>query len=291
MSKPLKPLFMWAGGKTRLIPKYEPFMPDLKALEHYAEPFLGGGAMFAHVGGAHPGIHATLGEIKPELTGLYNMIRTQPGELLEAIQPMELEWARLKTKEARKPYFYALREKYWSMPWGTPETVATLYFLMKTGFNGIWQTCQGSNGRFATPVGLANQTKPVVDADLVRQWARAMSNTEVIAQSYEHTQIADGAFVYCDPPYRSSFTNYSGDFDDTAQAELVKWCRKQARDHRALVWLANRDAGDGFFQSLAHDAVIHQIPVIYTAGRRKKTDDGFEAKPATELLMIWDGRQ
>lgn len=281
---------MWAGGKTRLIPKYAPFMPDLTALNHYAEPFLGGGAMFAHVGGSHPGISATLGEIKPELCGLYRIVKEHPEELISALEPLEAKWAELATKEVRKPWFYDLRKAYWSMPEGTVETVATLYFLMKTGFNGIWQTNQSSNGRFATPVGLANQTKPVTDPALIRQWSKAMSHTDVMEQSYEHTEVRDGAFVFCDPPYRDSFTNYSGDFDDNAQASLVGWCREQAEKHGALVWLANRDAGDGFFHDLAGDAAIHQIPVVYTAGRRKKTDDGFEAKPATELLIIWDGR-
>jgi hypothetical protein len=31
--------------------------------------------------------------------------------------------------------------------------------------------------------------------------------------------------------------------------------------------------------------LVDKFPVTYTAGRRKKTDEGFEAKPATELLI------
>lgn len=57
------------------------------------------------------------------------------------------------------------------------------------------------------------------------------------------------------------------------------------------MWLANRDAGDGFFETHAPDAQAYKIPVVYTAGRRKKTQDGrFEAKAATEVLLVWDGR-
>jgi len=31
---------------------------------------------------------------------------------------------------------------------------------------------------------------------------------------------------------------------------------------------------------------MHKFPVTYTAGRRKKVDDGFEAKKATEILLV-----
>ena len=40
----------------------------------------------------------------------------------------------------------------------------------------------------------------------------------------------------------------------------------------------------------AGDAGRTVIPVVYTAGRRKRTEDGHEAKPATEVLLVWDGR-
>ena len=40
----MKPLFMWAGGKKKLLKKYEPHLPQ--DFDTYVEPFLGGGAMF-----------------------------------------------------------------------------------------------------------------------------------------------------------------------------------------------------------------------------------------------------
>ena len=43
---------MWAGGKSKMLEKYEPYLP--KTFKGYCEPFLGGGAMFiwAYKGGA-----------------------------------------------------------------------------------------------------------------------------------------------------------------------------------------------------------------------------------------------
>lgn len=286
----LPPLFMWAGGKRRLLPKYAPFFPDLAQVPAYVEPFLGGGAVFAYVAAHQPGVHAVLGERMPELAGLYQAVKTDPEGLLAAVEPYEVEWAARASKEQRKEYYYQLRRAYWALPLERVETMGLLYFLMKTGFNGIWQTCKESKGRFGTPVGLANQKGRVIDPALVRQWSAALEHTDVLAQSYEKTQVPQGAFVYCDPPYRDSFTSYGSAFEDQAQIQLIEWCRRQAQEKQAVVWLANRDAGDGFFEAHASDAVCHRIPVTYTAGRRKKTEDGFEAKPAIEVLLIWDGR-
>jgi len=39
-----KPFVRWVGGKSRLLPRIMPFVPD--PIENYFEPFLGGGAVF-----------------------------------------------------------------------------------------------------------------------------------------------------------------------------------------------------------------------------------------------------
>ncbi len=97
----------------------------------------------------------------------------------------------------------------------------------------------------------------------------------------------ENAFIFCDPPYRDSFTSYGTNFDDNAQIRLIAWCRRMHQMSGATVWMSNRDAGDDFFERHAPDARIHRFPVTYTAGRRKRTKTGFEAKPAIEMLLIW----
>ena len=56
MVKINKPLFMWAGGKTRMIKRYtasgllpEPSSLFNTSIDNYVEPFFGGGAMFLHI--------------------------------------------------------------------------------------------------------------------------------------------------------------------------------------------------------------------------------------------------
>jgi DNA adenine methylase len=90
--------------------------------------------------------------------------------------------------------------------------------------------------------------------------------------------------IYVDPPYRGSFTNYGTGFDDNAQKRLVKACEvwKQAGNN---VFLSNREMSDNFFEQLLPNSTFHKFHITYTAGRRKKTKVGFEAKPAIEILI------
>lgn len=294
------PLFMWAGGKRRLLKSYMPLLEKAGRFSSYVEPFAGGAALFDHLQTARlqnqdEPIKSVLGDTNAELMGLFEAVKTQPKELLDAISPYEAAWAD-QDKSARKVLFYQLRQKYWDAPRSTSteklQATALLYFLMKTAFNGIWQTCKGSNGLFGTPAGLLNQKGPVISAETVYRWSRMLSHTVLHVGTYQRIPIQNGAFIYCDPPYRDSFTNYSSGWNDDDLVSLIEWCRQQARDKKSLVWLANRltEPDDGFFDRWAADATCLVIPVIYTAGRRKLTEDGHEAKPAKEVLLCWDGR-
>ena len=44
----MKPLFMWAGGKSKMMKHYVPFM-NFEKVDTYSEPFFGGGAMLIKI--------------------------------------------------------------------------------------------------------------------------------------------------------------------------------------------------------------------------------------------------
>ena len=277
-------LFMWAGGKSRMISHYAPLLPGVFAGRPYVEPFAGGAALFGHLSRQGP-VRAHLSDINREIVDLYRLVRDDPGLLIERMGERESEWLPLDIPD-RKALYYRWREEYWSLEEG-PEATALLYFLMKTGFNGIWQTCKASKGRYGTPVGLARQKDAVFDRDVVSSWSARLAGTEIRCGSYDGIGIDAPSFIFCDPPYRDSFADYGSAFDDAAQLRLVEWCRAQHERTGSTVWLCNRDSGDGFFETHAPDAVIRRFPITYTAGRRKRTGDGFAAKKATELLLTW----
>jgi len=267
-----------------MIPHYAPLLSDeIRALP-YIEAFAGGAAMFQHLSGGAP-LVATVSDINRELIDLYRMVKSDADQLISKMCALEAEWMPLE-RDARKALYYDLRERYWQVPEG-PEATALLYFLMRTGFNGIWQTCKASKGRYGTPVGLANQKVSVFDPGTVKRWQAMLSDTRLLCTGYAGLQIDQPSFIYCDPPYRDSFTSYGADFGDDAQLALIDWCRSQHHRTGSTVWLCNRDAGDGFFEDHAPDARLHRFPITYTAGRRRRTESGFSAKPATELLLTW----
>lgn len=282
-------LFQWAGGKTKMLPRYAPLLPQ-QAPHAYVEPFAGGAALFAHLcaSGRRPGT-VLLGDTNGELMGLYRAIGEDLEAFLEAARDHDALWAGLDA-DARRSTYYAWRARYWGLDAAQAASTqgsALLYALMRTSFNGIWQTCAASRGRFGTPVGLVDKQGGFLQEHALAAWSQALQGVHLHTGSFEGLTVPQGAFVYCDPPYRDSFTRYSTGFYDADQATLVAWCRRQHRAQGATVWLANREAGDGFFEDVASDAAFHRFPIIYTAGRRKKTDDGYKAKPATELLLVW----
>jgi DNA adenine methylase len=161
---------------------------------------------------------------------------------------------------------------------------------MRTGFNGIWQTCEDSNGLFATPAGLLNQKSlsQIIDAENIKRWSAALRTTQLHTGSYiDMTLPSHSSLIYLDPPYRGSFTSYGTGFSDADQAVLAAWYRDRVNEgHKVL--LANRCVDDdGFFEDLIGDiASFHYFDVTYTAGRRKLVDTNYEAKAAREFIAI-----
>lgn len=283
---PISPLYMWAGGKTKLLKAYDPLLPNLSSYTTYVEPFFGGGALYCDLSNRFPHLSSVVNDINPELVGLLRAIRDDE-EFLGNLTPLVDAYLTLPSeKTVRKTWYYEQRRTYWADP--TPER---LYLLMRLGFNGIWQTCKESNGLFGTPAGLLNQVRreQIVKAGLIEAWREHLSNAAITSGDYSAMEfpLGDSTFVYCDPPYRDSFTTYGVAFDDGEQERLVQWLHYLV-DQGCTVAMSNRTVeGESFFEDLMGDAfTFHYIPVTYTAGRRKRVEGGFEAKPAVEFLAV-----
>ncbi len=280
-----KPLFIWAGGKNKMLKHYKPHMP--KTVDKYFEPFFGGGAMFIHVFNNYKPDEMVINDINTDIVRIYKTIKSDCDSFLKILDNLSQQYLPLN-KENRKEFYYSLRHEhaYDYLKWDTTEEAATLYFLMKTGFNGIFQVNINTNNRFGTPSGLLNQKDKVYDKDVVLWWNKALQKTTILSGDWKETtslvkDIPD-TFVFLDPPYRGSFTSYGQTFDDNDQKDLVEFAKKF---EHTRVFLCNRDIDDNFYENILEDLLINKYPVTYTAGRRKKTEDGFEAKKATEVLI------
>ena len=284
----MKPLFTWAGGKNKMLKKYAPYLP--KTFDRYIEPFLGAGAMFVWAYKQNPDAKFVLNDTNESIMQIYQAIKHDVNNFILYVEQLQDQYIPL-AKVDRKKFYYEIRHEhaYDYESWHKTKEAATLYFLMKTGFNGIWQINKNCNNRYGTPAGLLTQKSVVFNKDNVKEWHKALQRCKLMVGDYNQTlRLANNdSFVFLDPPYRGSFTQYGVDFNDAIQVEVVSYLRK-AVSQGSYVLFSNRDIGDNFFvDQLEENMTIANFDVTYTAGRRKKIDDNtFHAKKAKEILII-----
>lgn len=281
---------MWAGGKSKMMKHYKPHLP--KTFDTYIEPFFGGGATFIEAQSINPNAKFVINDVNTDIIAIYKAIKSDCDKFIEKMDELSHQYLPL-SKVERKSFFYDLRKEHAFdyQKWSKTEEAAVLYFLMKTGFNGIWQINKNTNNRFGTPCGLLNEKTSVYDKENVKQWHKVLQNTEILCGDYSNCleYVTPNTWLFMDPPYRGGFTKYATDFDDNKQLEVVDFAHS-AYQKGAQSWLTNRDLDDSFFEVYIEENKygmdIHRFDVTYTAGRRKKTEEGFEAKKAKELLII-----
>ncbi|MFM7853551.1 MAG: DNA adenine methylase, partial [Flammeovirgaceae bacterium] len=118
-----------------------------------------------------------------------------------------------------------------------------------------------------------NQKTQVYNRDVILWWHNALQNATITSKDWYDSVTDDShAFFFFDPPYRDSFADYGNSFNDESLLKLIDFCDRQSK-----VFLANR-ADDNWFDDKCKSLNSHYFDITYTAGRRKKTEDGYEAK-------------
>jgi DNA adenine methylase len=287
----MKPLYIWAGGKNKMIPKYKESPSIPKDFDTFVEPFFGGGAMTIWVYKNCPNVKRfIINDNKPELISIYKAIKTDLDPFLKRMDDLSAQYLPLEKKD-RKDFYYDLRKKYAvdhsTQGWSVTEEAATLYFLMKTAFNGIWQSTIEAKGRFCTPSGLLNHKDEVYDKDNVIEWHEFLQLADLYCGDWKPASDAatDKTFFFYDPPYLESFTQYGGSFDEKAHIALIDYCKKQDAAGNLVFYCNRNDDNDAFFAKHRGQLEYKLYDVTYTAGRRAKTEDGHEAKAAQEILL------
>ena len=277
--KAIKPLFMWAGGKNKMIKNYLAHMPE--KVSEYSEPFFGGGAMYIYIQQNFAPEKCYINDSNEGIIEIYRSIKNNAEGFIEILKKYDKKYIPL-SKEDRKKLYYEVRleHAYDYQKWSKLEESAALYFLMKTGFNGLWQINQNTNNRYGTPSGLLEQKETCFDYDNILEWNKLLQNTEIFCGDWKGCPYGD--FTFFDPPYRDSFTKYGTGWGDKESEELIDL----SRNKEGLVFICNRDDGTQWINDRSENYSIKTFPIVYTAGRRKKTDDGFKAKAAIEVLMI-----
>jgi len=290
-----RPFLKWAGGKSQLLPAILERLPGrVRSGEctRYVEPFVGGGAVFFHLTGAHHFEESHIVDANDELILAYRVIQRDVEALIDRLMAIRDEYLPL-AEEERKAYYYRVREAFnrdrEGMDFdryrrGWVRRAAQLVFLNRTCFNGLFRV--NADGGFNVPFG--RQKNPaIVNADLLRADAAALEKTGIHRGDFTAAErfIDDRTFVYFDPPYRplsttSSFTAYARcGFTDADQHRLAAFFRDCHRKG-ACCMLSNSDPGDHFFDTLYAGFTIERVPA-----RRMINSNGAGRGEINEIIV------
>lgn len=183
-----KPFLKWAGGKGQLIEQLVRLFPlelHLGKIKKYAEPFIGGGALYFYVAQTFPQIKRFfISDANQELVLAYKTIQKDVESLITFLEKLEKKYHALDGS-AQKKFFYDQRKKFneklltvnfaeFQANW--IERTAEIIFLNRTCFNGLFRV--NSKGEFNVPFGDYKNPK-ICDADNLRSVSNLLQKTEI----------------------------------------------------------------------------------------------------------------
>lgn len=271
--KVAKPFLKWAGGKSQLLKEIEQYYPFAnKHIKKYAEPFIGGGAVFFDILNKYDLEEVYISDINTELINTYIIIRDRIDDLIEMLYTIQNAFLSLDT-DNRKSYYIQKREHFNSLKVNENENIniekATLMiFLNKTCFNGLFRV--NKKGLFNVPMG--SYKNPIIcDENNLRAVSEKLQKIIIVCADYKNSAdfIDKNTFAYFDPPYRpiastSSFTEYNkNSFNDKQQIGLAKFIDNMNKKDAKLV-ISNSDPKnlnieDNFFDDIYSSYKIKRI--------------------------------
>jgi DNA adenine methylase len=295
-----RPFLKWAGGKGQLLGQIGQHLPtDLQEgkLTKYAEPFIGGGAVFFLIANDFDVREFFISDMNEDLILAYRTIQQQVESLIEQLDEIQRQYIGLNP-DRRKRYFYEARRLFnqnrvridrSSPSQDAALNVARLIFLNRTCFNGLYRV--NLSGDFNVPYG--NYRNPrICDAANLLSVSGSFQNAEIHYGDFTACKrfVDEQTFVYLDPPYRpisrtASFNSfYKNPFDDNEQRRLALFYQKLGSAGAKLM-LSNSDPQnenlqDTFFEELYAGFSIHKV-----LANRRINSNGAKRGPITELLI------
>lgn len=212
---PCKPFVRWVGSKQQLLPVLREWLP--KRFSIYAEPFVGGGALFF----ATQPRHATLSDMNLCLVRTYRAIQSDVDGVIATLRTYADAFTRHGAEAER--LYYHLRNNVSPDAMTDTELAAWFICLNKTNFNGLYRV--NASGKMNVPYG--HRKNPLIcDEVTLRACSAALERVTIIHKDFRETNLPSGSVVYFDPPYApmsttSDFTSYTtGGFGPQDQKDL-----------------------------------------------------------------------
>lgn len=277
---PTKPFIRWVGGKSRLLPRILPHVPD--SIRDYYEPFLGGGAVFLACAARVSG-RSHLADLNEHLVASWIAVRDHPLEL----RPL-LDWYLANDS---KEFYYEVRAE---TPCGLVNKAARFLYLNGVSWNHLWRE-NSRTGAMNAPWG-DRRFKGIDDATMNTMGAVLDGARIVVADFRELLRDAKcGDFVYLDPPYLPVFTSPDLEKEPTAKfnkytaktfemsdlIELAEICTDLSR--RGVRWvMSNRDTDS--VRALFPDSKIVQFTTHRSLAAQSRRE--VEAHLSPEAIII-----
>ena len=181
----LKPFIKWAGGKGQLVDEIEKMIPDGgdRDLAKYAEPMVGGGALFFSVLSRYNFKEFYISDINAELINAYTAVKKNIEELIVRLKDMEMAFLPLDDN-GRKYFYYNVRDKFNTVILNdatSAEKAAYFIFLNRTCFNGLYRV--NRKGLFNVPMG-SYKNPTICDEENLRNIHNALQNVTIVCGDY-----------------------------------------------------------------------------------------------------------
>lgn len=257
------PILKWVGGKGRLLPHLVPLFDGQSKV---VEPFFGGGALSFRLSAARPGLQVVANDLLHPVIGIYEAVRDDVEVFIAAVQEFAEPYLACVGKDARRAFYYDVRERYMV---GALDGPAPLFFLLWCAYSGLYRTGKTYPGRFNTPHGFGQEKSDFFHVNRLRSAAVAMAAWQFTSTDFADTlaHVDADTLVFLDPPYRQTYTGYTGvGFDEADQLRVVDLF-KAAHAAGARVVYTNKDLGDGFYEEHFAGFTLARVPIRYQVNR------------------------
>ena len=228
--------FFYVGDKYNLLPEIIEYFP--KKINNFIEPFTGGGSVFMNV----KADRYLLNDIDKNMINLHQfLIKSSKNKkeffddvlkiinkyglsksYLQDIVPSDLKskWKKTYYSHFNKIAYGKLKEDYNS---SEKKSLIKLYLLLIYGFNRMLRF--NLNGKFNLPVGNVDFNNNVVNA--LNDYFSFVQDKDILWNNIDFKDFLNNIsykkddFVYLDPPYLISFSEYNKLWNEKTERELL----------------------------------------------------------------------
>lgn len=266
----MKPLLRYVGGKTQLLNVFKGVFPA--SCDTWFEPFVGSMAVTLFA----------IKELKPKriVVADANALLIQFYLVLQSTVENFISELTIPGKYVNEEKtYYEMRERFNAVDDAESiEKAVLFYYLNKTCFNGLYRV--NRSGKFNVPYGKRKTVS--MSPAVLREFSDYIKHVEFTCCPFQQffqvhaPEFTQDDFIYCDPPYDGTFTNYqSTGFTNDVQKELESICA----GYKTKIMLSNSNTD--FIKDLYRE---WSIQVVF-ASRMVNSDATKRGKQDIEVVI------